>query len=31
MVDGARDAGIVTFTGSPGELAQHTIATLGKA
>jgi two-component system chemotaxis response regulator CheB/chemosensory pili system protein ChpB (putative protein-glutamate methylesterase) len=27
MVDGARDAGIVSFTGSPAELAQHTIRT----
>ncbi|HVJ63491.1 MAG TPA: chemotaxis protein CheB, partial [Tahibacter sp.] len=27
MVDGARDAGIVSYTGSPAELAQHTIAT----
>lgn len=31
MVDGARDAGIVTFTGSPSELAKHTIAAIGKA
>lgn len=31
MVDGARDAGIVTFTGSPAELAKQTIAAIGKA
>jgi CheB methylesterase len=31
MVDGARDAGVVTFTGSPAELAKHTIAHIGKA
>jgi hypothetical protein len=31
MVDGARDAGVVVFTGSPGELSKHTIASIGKA
>lgn len=31
MVDGAREAGVVTFTGSPAALTQHTIATVGKA
>lgn len=31
MVDGARDAGIVVFTGSPSELAKHTTASIGKA
>lgn len=31
MVDGARDAGVVVFTGSPSELSKHTIASIGKA
>ena len=31
MVDGARDAGVVTYTGSPAELAKQTIAAIGKA
>ena len=31
MVDGARDAGIVSYTGAPAELAQYTINNLGKA
>lgn len=31
MVDGARDAGVVTYTGSPAELAKQTVAAIGKA
>lgn len=31
MVDGARDAGVVSFTGSPAELAKQTVAAIGKA
>ena len=31
MVDGARDAGVVSFTGSPTELAKQTIAAVTKA
>ncbi len=31
MVDGARDAGVVTYTGSPAELAKQTVAVIGKA
>lgn len=31
MVDGARDAGVVSFTGSPSELAKQTVAAIGKA
>lgn len=31
MVDGARDAGVVSFTGSPAELAKQTIAAVTKA
>lgn len=31
MVDGARDAGVVSFTGSPVELAKQTIAAVTKA
>lgn len=31
MVDGARDAGVVTYTGSPAELAKQTVAAIVKA